>query len=169
MHNGGAVYIFPSVKGCQAQRDCYVSMVPISIATQIFLINDDNIPVETVKQRVFNDSSASKIKDYLLHNVDNYFLSSLSVSVNAKVLFIPAKEETPLIGSLKIPMTAQFLVNDGRHRTIALTNAIKENRKLGRDHISVVFYEDEGFEKAKKMYSDLSKSARIKNIRIKNV
>ncbi len=63
------------------------------------------------------------------------------------------------MGSLSIPMDAQILINDGQHRRAAIEEAIKDNPELGYDHISVLFFIDEGLDRSQQMFADLNKHA----------
>ncbi len=63
------------------------------------------------------------------------------------------------MGSLSIPMDAQILINDGQHRRAAIEEAIKENPEIGHDHVSVLFFIDEGLDRSQQMFADLNKHA----------
>ena len=63
------------------------------------------------------------------------------------------------MGSLSIPMEAQILINDGQHRRAAIEQAIAESSELGHDHISVLFFIDEGLKRSQQMFADLNKNA----------
>lgn len=56
-------------------------------------------------------------------------------------------------------MTSRFLINDGQHRQAAIAEAIKMNPSLKNEHISVVFYRDEGLLRSQQMFSDLNRYA----------
>jgi len=56
-------------------------------------------------------------------------------------------------------MTSRFLINDGQHRRAAIAEAIKMNPALKNEHISVVFYRDEGLLRSQQMFSDLNRYA----------
>ena len=49
-----AAYIFPAIKGTQAQREYYVSMVPLEVIARIFQFADEELPPEVRAQRVLN-------------------------------------------------------------------------------------------------------------------
>lgn len=48
---------------------------------------------------------------------------------------------------------------DGQHRRAAIAEAIKTNPALRSEHISVVFYRDEGLLRSQQMFSDLNRYA----------
>ena len=56
-------------------------------------------------------------------------------------------------------MDAQILLNDGQHRRAAIEEAVKNNTELGHDHISVVFFLDNGLKRSQQMFADLNKHA----------
>lgn len=154
-----ASFILPAIKGIQAQREYFVSMVPLEVIPRIFQFSDEELPPEIRFQRVLNKARIPEIKDYILNNPDSYVFSSLTVSVDGDMEFRPVSEETPLIGHIAISMNARFLINDGQHRRAAIAEAMKQNPKLKDEHISVVFYRDRGLLKSQQMFSDLNRYA----------
>ncbi|MCD7744149.1 MAG: DNA sulfur modification protein DndB [Lachnospiraceae bacterium] len=154
-----AAFIFPAVKGLQAQREYYVSMVPLDVMTRIFQFADDELPPEMRAQRVLNRARIPEIRDYILSNPANYVFSSLTVSVDGDMAFQALSDESPQIGTINISMASRFLINDGQHRRAAIAEALKINPALKKEHISVVFYQDEGLLRSQQMFSDLNRYA----------
>lgn len=156
---GAAAFVFPAVKGVQAQREYYASMVPLEIIPRIFQFAEEELPPEIRSQRVLNKSRIPEMRDYILNNPNNYVFSSLTVSVDGTLEFGPTRPEEPQIGHITISMNARFLINDGQHRRAAIAEAIKKNPNLKNEHISVVFYKDEGLLRSQQMFSDLNRYA----------
>lgn len=154
-----AAFVFPAIRGVQAQREYYVSMVPLEILSKIFQFADEELPPEVRAQRVLNKSRIPEIKNYILSNPDSYVFSALTVSVDGNMEFQNVSKENPALGTISIGMTARFLINDGQHRRAAIVEAIKENPALKNEQISVVFYRDEGLKRSQQMFSDLNRYA----------
>jgi len=154
-----AAFVFPAIKGFQAHREYFASMVPLGIIPQLFRFVDDDLPPEIRAQRTLNRSRIPEMCAYIIENPDNYVFSSLTVSVDGQLVFQPLNEDNPLIGHLHIPMDARFLINDGQHRQAAIAEAIKRKPELKKEHISVVFYRDEGLQRSQQMFSDLNRYA----------
>ena len=154
-----AAFIFPAVKGIQAQHVYYTSMVPLGIIPQLFQFADEGLPPEIRAQRTLNRARIPEMCDYIINNPDSYVFSSLTVSVDGSLEFKELNADNPLIGHLRIPMDARFLINDGQHRQAAIAEAIKKNPELKKEHISVVFYRDEGLQRSQQMFSDLNRYA----------
>ena len=154
-----AAFVFPAVKGFQAKREYYTSMVPLGIIPQLFQFADEGLPPEIRAQRTLNRSRIPEMCDYIINNPDSYVFSSLTVSVDGSLEFKELNAENPLIGHLRIPMDARFLINDGQHRQAAIAEAIRKNPELKKEHISVVFYKDEGLQRSQQMFSDLNRYA----------
>ena len=150
-------YQFPTVKGVQAKRDYYISMIPLKIISKLFPADNEYISPEFRAQRKINESRIPEIKEYILNNRDTYVFSALSASIDGKFEFIPGN--TPEIGILKIDMEASFLINDGQHRKAAIEAAMMEDERLGDETISIVFFGDEGLERSQQMFTDLNKHA----------
>ena len=87
--------------------------------------------------------------------------SSITASIDGSVVFEPLKNEGHFskMGTLIIPMSARFLINDGQHRRAAIEKALEEKPELGNESISVVFYLDAGLRRSQQMFSDLNKNA----------
>ena len=154
-------HTFPAVRGIQAGRPCYIAMCPMRIIPKLFIFNEDEVPPELRAQRSLNKSRIPALSSYLVDNHADYTLSSLTVSVDAKVTFEPISDTGigQNMGSLSIPMDAQILINDGQHRRAAIEEAIKENPELAHDNISVLFFIDEGLSRSQQMFADLNKHA----------
>lgn len=151
-------YKFPAVKGVQAGREYYVSMVPLNILSKLFIMDTDIVSPEFRAQRRLNETRIPAIRNYILKNRDSYVFSALSASIDGKFEFIPY-EENREIGILEVDMNTTFLINDGQHRKAAIEEAIKEEPELGSETISVVFFEDKGLERSQQMFTDLNKHA----------
>ena len=119
----------------------------------------EQLPPEIRAQRILNRARIPEIRDYILENPDDYVFSSITVSVDGGMEFIPLNENEPFLGHITISMSAKFLINDGQHRQAAIAEAIKRNPELKNEHISVVFYRDEGFAHSQQMFSDLNRYA----------
>lgn len=154
-----STFIFPTVKGIQAQREYYISMVPLDIMSKIFQFADEELPPEIRSQRVLNKSRIPEIRDYILSNPDSYVFSALTVSVDGEMDFKSIDEDNPQVGTISISMSSRFLINDGQHRRAAIAEALKLNPALKSEHISVVFYRDEGLLRSQQMFSDLNRFA----------
>ena len=110
-------------------------MCPMGLIPKDFLYNEEEVPPEMRAQRTLNKNRIPEISDYLLSNIDSYILSALTASVDASVEFI-ANEATGDLGTLKIPMDAKIIINDGQHRRAAIEEAIKQSDDLSKEKIS---------------------------------
>lgn len=151
-------YKFPAVKGVQAEREYYVSMVPLKVLPKLFITDTDSVSAEFRAQRRLNEHRIPEIRDYILNNRSDYVFSALSASIDGKFVFQPY-ESGGDIGILEIDMDTTFLINDGQHRKAAIEEALKEDETLGNETISVVFFEDKGLARSQQMFTDLNKHA----------
>lgn len=158
---GGPKYDFDAIRGIQADREFYVAMCPLKTIPKLFIFDDYDIPPELRSQRVLRESRIPAIKDYILNNPKDYTFSSLTASVDGDMKFIPAPAlgKDGKLGRIYIDMDARLLINDGQHRRKAIEEALKEKPELGREMISVVFFQDEGLKRSQQMFSDLNKNA----------
>lgn len=61
-----AAYVFPAVRGTQAQREYYISMVPLDVMSKIFQFADEDLPPEIRAQRILNKSRIPEIREWCL-------------------------------------------------------------------------------------------------------
>ena len=81
-------------------------------------------------QRSLNKNRVPEMARYIVENPDTYVFSALTASVNADVRFeslVGGSGATERIGTLTIPMSATFVINDGQHRRAAIQQALAEN------------------------------------------
>lgn len=152
-------YTFPAVRGIQAGREYYVSMCPMRLVPKIFLFDENELQPEIRAQRVINKARIPSICSYIINNPEDYTFSSLTASIDSDVEFVPTSQEFYNIGTIKIPMSARFVINDGQHRRAAIEEAIKHNPSLGDETISIVFFIDLGLKRSQQMFADLNRYA----------
>ncbi len=151
------LYNFPAVRGKQANKEYYISMVPLKLLTKLFGNEEEIVPPEYRAQRKINDARIPDIKDYIINNRDSYVFSALSASIDGEFSFVPYSDSD--IGILKVSMDANFLINDGQHRKAAIEAAMHDDETLGSETISIVFFKDEGLARSQQMFTDLNKHA----------
>lgn len=155
-------YIFSAIKGRQAGREFYISMCPLKIVPRLFLFQTEELPPELRSQRVLNKARIPEISHYITSNRGNYIFSAITASIDCLVIFeklVINGEEIEDMGRLRIPLDAQFILNDGQHRRAAIEEALKEQPDLGDETISVVFFIDKGLKHSQQMFADLNKHA----------
>tara|TARA_R110000765_G_scaffold54784_1_gene109039 strand:- start:1071 stop:2156 length:1086 start_codon:yes stop_codon:yes gene_type:complete len=151
-------YSFPAIRAIQAGKPFYIATCPLRIIPKIFMYDEEEVPVELRAQRTLNKGRIPEMTRYLLDSPNDYVFSALTASVGSDVEFIEADSMNNL-GTLRVPMDAQMLINDGQHRRAAIEEAIKENPELGQDNIAVLFFVDEGLKRSQQMFADLNKYA----------
>lgn len=154
-------YVFPAIRGTQAAREYYVSMCPLRLLPKIFLFNENEIGPELRAQRLLNKGRIPELTRYIVENPQDYVFSAITASIDSDVEFEPMSKsgEGRKMGVLKVPMSAQFIINDGQHRRAAIENALAENPKLGDESIAVVFFLDPGLDRCQQMFADLNRYA----------
>lgn len=154
-------YVFPSIRGVQSGHEYYVSMCPLRLIPGIFKFDEEELRPELRAQRVLNKARIPEMARYIVANPKDYVFSAITASIDTKVSFEPLAEsgDASRIGLLHIPMGAQFIINDGQHRSAAIKAALLENPDLGDETIAVVFFIDFGLERCQQMFSDLNRYA----------
>jgi DNA sulfur modification protein DndB len=159
--NSSFEYIFPAIKGIQADREYYVSMCPLRLIPKIFIFDEEELPPELRAQRMLNKNRLPEIANYIIDNPSDYTFSAITASIDGEVTFVPFEGESEngdkQIGKLYIPMTAHFIINDGQHRRAAIEMAMREKPEIGDESIAVVFFVDRGLERCQQMFADLNR------------
>lgn len=150
-------YSFPAVKGVQAGREYYITMVPLKLLSKLFPSEDDIVAPEHRAQRRINETRIPEIKKYILENRDTYVFSALSASIDGDFSFVSSNDDN--LGTLFVDMDSIFLINDGQHRKAAIEAAMLEDETLKNETISIVFFADNGLARSQQMFTDLNKHA----------
>ena len=154
-------HTFPAIRGIQAGREFYVTMVPLKLIEELFVFNEVTLPPELRSQRVLNKARVPEIVRYMLNNPKDYTFSALTASIDSRVRFEPFKsfDSQDRIGLLSVPMEARFLINDGQHRKAAIAEAVRQTLALAQETIPVVLFIDAGLRRSQQMFADLNKYA----------
>jgi DNA sulfur modification protein DndB len=160
--SSGYEYVFPAIRGIQAGHEYYVTMCPLRLIPRLFLFDEEELPPEMRAQRTLNKARVPELSRYIVDNPDSYIFSALTASVNAEVDFQPLDGgEGPgeRVGTLTIPMSARFVINDGQHRRAAIQQALVESPDLGDESIAIVLFLDLGLNRCQQMFADLNRHA----------
>jgi DNA sulfur modification protein DndB len=155
-------YVFPAIKGIQAQREYFVSMCPLPLIPKMFLFDEEELVPELRAQRTLNRARIPEMAQYIVDNPKGYAFSALTASVDAPLEFVPlaeAQDEAKRVGLLHVPMSARFIINDGQHRRAAIEMALRENPDLVHESIAVVFFQDRGLKRCQQLFADLNRYA----------
>lgn len=136
-------------------------MCPLKLVPRLFVFNGDEVPADMRAQRTLNRARIPDITRYLVENIDDYVLSSITACIDGDIGFEPLAPNGPQrnIGFLHVDMKSRILVNDGQHRRAAIAEALKQCPSLGDESISVVFFVDAGLERSQQWFADLNKHA----------
>ena len=152
---------FDAVRGVQAGREFYVTMVSFKTIAEHFKFDDPSIAADQRAQRKIRESRIPQIVNYIIQNPDSYIFSSITVSVGGRMVFQPSPGlgELGKTGTLTIFMDSPLLINDGQHRCAAIKEAYYKYKEFQNEKISVVFFSDKGLERSQQMFADLNKHA----------
>jgi DNA sulfur modification protein DndB len=160
----------PAIRGKQAGREFFLVMCPLALLPRLFRSEDQEVQPELQAQRVLNRGRIPEIARYITDNPDSYVLSSIVGSIDRDVLFEPVAGQAGAagMGTLRLPMSARFLIHDGLHRRAAVEAALRLKPELGEETVSLILYVDPGFQRSEQIFSDLkrheSRSSRSQGI-----
>jgi len=150
---------FPAIRGVQAGQEYYVTMWTLRTLKQISIFDDSELPAELRAQRVLNKARIPEMTAYILENPKDYIFSAITASIDSEVEFEPDSEDNDRHGTLKVPMEARFIINDGQHRRAAILEALAQKPELAYETIAVVFFLDKGLQRCQQMFADLNRYA----------
>ncbi|OES24692.1 DNA sulfur modification protein DndB [Alteromonas macleodii] len=113
-HLSGICFNLPAIAGKMGNDIYFAVMVPFRQLAQMFLFNEDELPVELRTQRHRNPKRVEAIGQYIATRHDDFVIPALTASVSEKMTFEPLGG-SPNIGNVKIPMDAKMIINDGQH------------------------------------------------------
>jgi DNA sulfur modification protein DndB len=154
-------YVFPAIRGVQAGRPYFVTMFPMRLIPRVFVFDEVELVPELRAQRTLNKARVPEMARYILDNPTSYVFSALTASVDREVGFETVGTEGPggMIGTLTVPMSARFVINDGQHRRAAIQQALIDSPDLGNESIPIVLFLDVGLERCQQMFADLNRYA----------
>lgn len=134
-------------------------MCPLGLLSRLFIFDEADLDPELRAQRTLNRGRLPDLVRYITTNNQSYVFSAITASVDADVQFEPSAEGAGLMGVLRIPMRARFIINDGQHRRAAIEVALREHPQLADETIAVVLFHDKGLARCQQMFADLNRWA----------
>lgn len=156
-------YTFPAIAGIQAGYEYYTTMLPLRLLGRLFPPAPQDGDPGHRSQRQLSKARIPGIARYITDNPDSYVFPALTVTVDADIGFERSGDSGlgRRMGTLHVPMSAGFSVNDGQHRVAGILEALKAegNRSLGDESISVTLFLDTGTERSQQRFADLNRHA----------
>ncbi|GHO91554.1 hypothetical protein KSF_016020 [Reticulibacter mediterranei] len=149
---------FPAMRGVIGKQEYYSTLMALSEIPRFFKFNDwDQVDPAARAQRVLNVARIPEITRYILDNDEGYIFSSITVSYSCPATFIPS-EQNEQMGLLEMDLEdMQFIINDGQHRSAAITQALKQKPELGKERISVLLFPTGDLDRLQQMFLDLNR------------
>ncbi len=149
---------FPAMRGVIGKNEYYSTLMALSEIPRFFKFNDwGQVDPAARAQRVLNVARIPEITQYILDNEDGYLFSSITVSYSCPVTFIPS-EQNEQMGVLEMDLEEmQFIINDGQHRSAAITQALKQRPEIGKERISVLLFPTGDLDRLQQMFLDLNR------------
>lgn len=151
----------PATRGKMGRTVFYTANFPLGMVVKLFTYDPERmaaLPVEQRTQRALKRSRIPDIAEYILRDDQDYFFSSLTVSVDVSELDFEQSALDENVGILRLPMETDWIINDGQHRVAGIAEALRQDPTLRADNISVVILPDEGLEHAQQVFSDLNRT-----------
>ncbi len=151
----------PAMRGTIGSRVYYACLMPMSALPSLFKFTDwAGFTPEDREQRILNEKRVPELKDYILENDKDFVFSSITASYKSTPIYEPVPNGNGLegsIGTLKLKLGDELIINDGQHRCAGIAAALKENPALGEQTISVLLFPYENKDRVQQMFSDLNR------------
>lgn len=151
----------PAMRGKIGSRTYYACLMPMSAIPNLFKFTDwVGFTPEDREQRILNEKRVPDLKNYILDNDEDYLFSAITASYKAPPVFVPISNENgegSNIGTLKLKLGDELIINDGQHRCAGIAAALKENPQLGDHTLAVLLFNYENKERVQQMFSDLNR------------
>ncbi|HEX7132357.1 MAG TPA: DNA sulfur modification protein DndB [Iamia sp.] len=150
----------PATRGRMGSSEYFTANFPMGMVVKLFAYDPEKMPAlppEQRTQRALKKNRVPEIAEYVLDHED-YLFSSITVSVDAERLAFDESELDPNLGMLRLPMEAEWIVNDGQHRVAGIAEAMAHDATLKYDNLSVVILPDGGLERSQQVFSDLNRT-----------
>lgn len=149
----------PAMKGKMGSRNYYACLMPLSAVPNLFKFTDwAEFTPEDREQRVLNQKRVPDLANYMVENEDDYLFASITASFKTEPSYTPLQADADSsIGTLKLKLGDELIINDGQHRCAGIAQALKQNPALGDHTISVLLFPYENRERVQQMFSDLNR------------
>jgi DNA sulfur modification protein DndB len=149
----------PAIRGKIGSRTYYSVLMPMSAIPNLFKFTDwVGFTPEDREQRILNEKRVPDLKNYILDNEDDYLFAAITASYKSQPIF-ESQNGGPdgNIGTLKLKLGDEMIINDGQHRCAGIAAALKENPTIGDHTISVLLFPYESKDRVQQMFSDLNR------------
>ncbi len=148
----------PAMRGRMGSRTYYACLMPLNAVPQFFKFTDwAGISPEDREQRVLNEKRVPDLEKYIIDNEQDYLFSSITASFKVEPKFEPYTPGSD-IGTLKLRLGDELIINDGQHRAAGIVRALKSGSPSLRDHtLSVLLFPWENTDRVQQMFSDLNR------------
>ncbi len=148
----------PAMRGKMGARTYYSCLMPLNAVPQFFKFTDwAGISPEDREQRVLNEKRVPDLASYITENEEDYLFSSITCSYKSEPTFEPYAPGAN-IGTLKLQLGDELIINDGQHRAAGIVRALKAGSpELQKHTLSVLLFPWESTDRVQQMFSDLNR------------
>ena len=150
-------YTFPALRGRQGEHDFYLLLCPLHLVPRIFLFDEVQVPSNWQPRPSLNPGAVEKLARYIQTHTDDYVLAPLVATVSMSVEFVPSSAIVQEIGSVKIPLRAVMVIQDGQHRRAAIEQLLANAPGLMDNTIAVMLFPDPTLDRSPAIFSALNR------------
>jgi DNA sulfur modification protein DndB len=106
-------YTFPALRGRQGEHDYYILLCPLHLTSRIFVFDGMHVPANWQPRPSLDPGKVERLANLIQTHPDGYVIAPLVATVTTPVEFVPFSEAIPELGSVKIPLRAVLVIQDG--------------------------------------------------------
>jgi len=151
-------YTFPALRGKQGDQDYYVLLCPLHLVPRIFLFDGVQVPAAWKPRPPLNEERVDELAASIQAHTDEYVLAPLVATVSAAVEFTASDGVFPEIGSVRVPLTAALVIQDGQHRRAAIEQLLARAPEVKDDTIAIMLVADPSLARSPAIFAALNRS-----------
>lgn len=149
-------YTFPALRGRQGEHDFYILLCPLHLVPRIFLFDEAQVPSGWQPRPSLNPGAVEKLARYIQRHAADYVLAPLVATASAPVEFVPSTAAFQEIGSVKIPLRAIMVIQDGQHRRAAIEQLLVKAPSLMDNSVAVMLFPDPTLDRSPAIFNALN-------------
>ena len=150
-------YTFPALRGLQGDHDYYVLLCPLHLVPRIFLFDGVQVPADWQPRPPLNEDKVDDLADSIRKHSQEYVLAPLVATVAGAVEFTASDSAVPEIGSLRVPMRAALVIQDGQHRRAAIEQLLTGAPELKDNTIAIMLVADPSLDRSPAIFAALNR------------
>lgn len=147
-----------SINPCTFGGKYHILLCPLHLVPRIFVFDGIQAPAAWQPRPPLDQGKVANLARFVQTHADEYVLAPFVATVTATVEFAPASESFPELGSVKIPLRAVMVIQDGQHRRAAIEQLLVNTPTLTDNTVAVMLFPDPTLERSPAIFAWLNQT-----------